>query len=148
MKRSVSIALLFMALVSSQLQAQTSEEAIPRNSKVFINDMQGFETYLIAALKKKEVPLLIVANKEQADFEIKGSATTKKAGTAKIIFGTGRSEEDASVQIINIKTGVVVYGSSSHKHDSWHGKKSTAEAIAKSIRAKMEDDEKAMNKKK
>jgi hypothetical protein len=135
---TLTLALLMLALVA---QSQVSDR-IPAGSKVFINEMDGFETYLTAALQKKEVPLVSVARKEDADFEIKGTHTEKKAGAAKIIFGSGRAEEDASIQVINLKSGVVAYAASSHKHDAWHGEKSTAEAVAKSIRAKIENDAK------
>jgi hypothetical protein len=75
---------------------------IPRNSKVYIAPMlsedpgqsqsQGFETYLAAALRKKEVPLLIVADQSQADFIIEGTADKKAAGLAKkILLGDFRN---------------------------------------------------------
>jgi hypothetical protein len=121
-------------------QSVSDEKRLPANAKVFINPIEGFETYLIAAFEKKKVPILVVTDKEKADFEITGTATEKKAGTAKIIFGSGRSEVDASIQITNIKTGVVVFGSSSHKGDAWRGKRSAAEAIAKAIKSKIEKD--------
>src|SRR5437879_2972958 len=66
---------------------------IPRNSKIYIAPIQaedskkpqaqGFESYIAAALRKKDVPLLIVADKSQADFIIEGSADQKGAGLAK-----------------------------------------------------------------
>src|SRR5438105_12980593 len=53
---------------------------IPRNSKIYIAPMvsedpnkpeaQGFESYLAAALRKKDVPLIIVADRSQANFAI------------------------------------------------------------------------------
>ena len=145
MKRALS--LMFALCFICSLAFAQNETQIPRGSKVYINEMDGFETYLTAALAKKDVPLVVVASKELADFEIKGTHTEKKAGAAKIIFGSGRPEEDASIQVINLKTGVVAYAASSHKHDAWHGKKSTAEAVAKSLRAKIEEDEKKSAKK-
>src|SRR5690349_8590108 len=52
----------------------TADTKIPANSKIYVNPMEGgFETYIVAALQKKKIPLTIVANREQADFEIKGS---------------------------------------------------------------------------
>lgn len=128
------------ALASAQTPtattAQTATEtdvdkSIPRNSKVYIHPMDGFEVYLMAALRKKNVPLVIVNDRELADFEIMGVSETKKAGAAKIIFGSGRSEETASISVINIRTSVVVYADSSHRKDSLRGKRSTAEKLAK-----------------
>ncbi len=65
----------------------TNETKIPANSKIYINPMEsGFETYVTAAIQKKKVPVVIVTNREQADFEIKGSVEKQKAGWAKTIF--------------------------------------------------------------
>ena len=48
-----------------------SEEKLPAGSKVYVAPMPGgFETYLIAGLHKKKVPLVVVADKTKADFEI------------------------------------------------------------------------------
>ena len=122
---------------------------IPDGSKVYVNDirgMGGFENYLAAALKKKKVGLLLVTDRAQADFEINGYAENQKAGWAKIIFGSGRPESEASIQVVNLKTSVVAYAVASYKVDSWNGKKSTAEHLAKNLRQKMERDEKRLRK--
>lgn len=125
-------------------------ERIPRNSKVFIgnfytegdNDNRGFQSYLAAALRKKEVPLLIVTNREEADFEISGTSERKKAGWAKTIFGSGMDSASASITVTNLRTGVVAYADSSHRNDAARGQRSTAEKLAKYLKKKIEDDEK------
>jgi 3D (Asp-Asp-Asp) domain-containing protein len=118
---------------------------IPHGSKVYVNyiqGMNGFENYLVAAFKKKKVDLLVVTDRAQADFEITGYAEHKKAGWAKIIFGSGLPESEASIQIVNLKTSVVSYAVGSYKVDAINGKKSTAEHLAKNLRQKMERDDK------
>ena len=120
---------------------------IPAGSKVYvgyIQGMNGFENYLAAALKKKKVALLMVTDRGQADFEINGYAENQKAGWAKIIFGSGRPESEASIQVVNLKTSVVAYAVASYKVDAWNGKKSTAEHLAKNLRQKMERDDKRL----
>jgi hypothetical protein len=120
---------------------------IPAGSKVYvgyIQGMNGFENYLAAALKKKKVALLMVTDRSQADFEINGYAENQKAGWAKIIFGSGRPESEASIQVVNLKTSVVAYAVASYKVDAWNGKKSTAEHLAKNLRQKMERDDKRL----
>jgi len=42
--------------------------------------MNGFENYLAAAIEKKKVPLVAVANESQATYVIKGTSEEKKAG--------------------------------------------------------------------
>ena len=126
---------------------------IPRNSKVYIAPMvsedptqsktQGFESYLAAALRKKNVPLLIVADRSQADFIIEGTADKKSAGLAKnILLGDFRKSTSASITVTNLRTGVVAYADSSDKSSANRGLRSSAEKLAKYLRKKMEDDEK------
>jgi hypothetical protein len=120
---------------------------IPHGSKVYVNDIQGmngFENYLVAAFKKKKVDLLVVDDRSQADFEITGFAEHTRAGWAKIIFGSGLPESEASIQVINLKTSVVSYAVGSYKVNAYNGKKSTAEHLAKNLRQKMERDDKRL----
>ena len=122
---------------------------IPHGSKVYVNTIQGlggFENYLVAAFKKKKVDLLVVADRSQADFEVTGYAEHQRAGWAKIIFGSGLPESEASIQVINVRTSVVAYAVGSYKVDALNGKKSTAEHLAKNLRQKMERDDKRLNK--
>jgi len=120
-----------------------ADTRIPRNSKVFIAPMDGFETYLAAAIRKKEVPVVMISEREQADFEITGTHDKKKAGWAKTIFmGDARDTASASMQIVNLKTKVVVYADSSHRGSANRGERSTAEKLAKYLKEKIENDEK------
>jgi hypothetical protein len=125
---------------------------IPRNSKIYIAPIksedpnkpqaQGFESYLAAALRKKDVPLIIVADRSQADFIIEGSADQKGAGTAKkILLGDFRKSTSASITVTNLRTGVVAYADSSDRASANRGLRSSAEKLAKYLKKKIEDDE-------
>jgi len=115
-----------------------AEEVIPKGSKVFIAPMDGFETHLKAALSRKKVPLVVVGDRSQADFEISGAAQSQKAGAAKkIIMLDWRSSEEASVKVMNIQSGEVVFAYSVNKSSSARGKQSSAEACAKHIKEKV-----------
>lgn len=124
--------------------SQTPEDTrIPRNSKVYIAPMDGFETYLAAAFRKKGVPLTITTEPEYADFVISGTHEKKNAGWAKTIFlGDARSSASASIQVVNMRTKVVVFADSSHRGSANRGERSTAEKLAKYLKKKIEDDEK------
>ena len=122
--------------------AAATDTRIPRNSKVYIAPMDGFETYLAAAFRKKEVPLIIVTDREQADFEITGTHEKKNASWAKTIFVNPSPSASASMQVVNLKTKVVVYADSSHRTSASRGERSTAEKLAKYLKKKIEDDEK------
>lgn len=119
-----------------------ADTRIPRNSRVYIAPMDGFEIYLAAALRKKGVPVTMVVDRDQADFEITGTHQTKDAGWAKTIFVSSQPSASASMQVVNLKTGVVVYADSSHRTSANRGERSTAEKLAKYLKKKIEDDEK------
>jgi hypothetical protein len=127
----------------------TDPTYITGGSRVYvanINGLPGFENNLVAAFQKKRVNLIVVADRSQADFEINGFAQSQTADWAKIIFGSGLPEAEASFQLVNLRTGVVAYAGASYKVDSLHGNKSTAEHLAKNLRQKMERDEKRLRK--
>jgi hypothetical protein len=160
MKRMLPLLVLTLAL-TALAQAQTANDPfqaqiIPRNSKVYIapfksenaeKPVEGFESYMAAALRKKEVPLIIVANRDQADFEIAGTADKKGAGAAKkILLGDWRSTTSAAITVTNLKTGVVAYADASHRSSANKGLRSSAEKLAKYLKRKIEDDEKKLNK--
>jgi len=131
-------------------------QLIPRGSKVYIAPFRseaakegktpaGFESYVAAALRKKGVPLLIVADPHDAGFVIEGSADKQGAGWAKkIFFGDLRSSVSASMTVTNTKTNVVVYADASDKSSANRGYRSSAEKLAKYLKKKIEDDEKKL----
>ena len=117
---------------------QTNKK-IPANSKVFIAPMGGFEDDLKAAIQSKKVPVVLVADKDQADYEIAGTSDTEKAGTAKkVIMWNWHSNEQASITVTEHKSGEVVFAYSVNKKSSAHGKRSTAEACAKHLKDQIE----------
>lgn len=109
--------------------------------------MGGFEQYLAAAFRKKSVPLLIVVDRADADFEITGTHEREGSGwLTPILIGSG-SSASASMQIVNLRTRVVVYADSSHRNYPFRGERSTAEKLAKYLKRKMEKDERKAAKK-
>lgn len=107
---------------------------VPSGSKIYVAPMGGFESYVVAGIMKKKVPVSIVADREKADFEIKGAAESEKAGWAKIVFlRMDNTNEQASINVTEIKTGAVVFAYSVHKGNSARGKQSAGEAIGKHL---------------
>jgi hypothetical protein len=123
--------------------AGNSEDTrIPPGSRIYIAPIEGFEIYLVAGLQKKEVPLIVVTDRGKADFEMSGVSASEKAGWAKMLFrGSDSSREQASVKIVNLKTGTVVWAYAVNKGNSARGKQSAAESCAKHLKAKMEGRE-------
>jgi hypothetical protein len=132
-----------------------SAQVIPRNSRIYIAPISStnpkralnrFESYLAAAIRKKKVPVVMVTDRSQADFEVIGTAEMREAGWEKKIFGEYRDDIFASISVVNIKTGVVAYADSSYRESANRGPRSSAEKLAKYLKKKIEDDEKELSK--
>jgi len=129
-------------------------ERIPRNSKIYIAHFlsegekdTGFANYLAAAIRKKNVPVILVNDDKDADFVISGSADQKGAGAVKKIFlGDFRKTTSASIVVTNTRTGIVAFADSSHRDSANRGMRSSAEKLAKYLKKKIEDDEKKAGK--
>lgn len=116
---------------------------LPAGSKVFIAPMPiDFHRLLNDAIKKKKVPLQIVEDRSQAEFEITGTAESQKAGTAKkVIMLSWHSRESASIKVTDMKSSIVVYAYSYHNDNSAHGPRTSAESCAKHLKNKIEGKE-------
>jgi hypothetical protein len=113
-----------------------SKGRVESGSKVYVAPMEGgFDIALVAAIVKKQVPIVVVSDKSKADYEISGISQSDKAGWAKMLFlGTDASNEQASIKVVSLKTGEVVFGYNVKKENSARGKQSAAEACAKHLK--------------
>ena len=140
----VTFLLSLMAFASASAQGEKtvtqSTRGIERGSKFYVAPMEGgFDTYLVAAMVKKQVPVTVVTDRSKADYEITGISDSEKAGWAKMLFmGSEQSREQASVKVVHIKSGEVVYGYNVHKGNSYRGRQSAAEACAKHLKQRIE----------
>jgi hypothetical protein len=141
---TIRIGALFVAVLtvwgSAGASQAPSTASLRPGAKVFFNAMpDDFHSYLKAAFTKKNVPLVVVNTKDEAEFEIKGSSDTQKAGAAKKIFmGSWHSDEQASISVANLQSGEVVFAYSANKKNSAHGKQTSAEACAKHLKEALE----------
>ena len=116
---------------------------IVSGARVYITPMDGFENYLAAALRKKQVPLVAVNDPNVADYVLGGTSQDKKAGWAKIVFmGNIHSDNSASVTMTDKKTGAIVFAYAVDKKSTLHGQQTTAEACAKHLKSQIEKDSK------
>jgi hypothetical protein len=130
--------LLLSVLLTSPTFCVAAQKTIPPGSKIFVEAADGFDTYLTAAIEKKNVPVTIVTNKDNADYELSGVSDQQKAGWAKIVMaGQIHSDEQASIKLVEIKTGEVVFAYSVNKKNSLHGRQTAAEACAKHMKEAM-----------
>jgi len=118
-----------------------STKIVP-GARVYIEPMNGFGTYLAAAIAKKKVQLTPVASPDIADYVIGGTSEEKKAGWAKMMFtGEIHSDDAASVSMVDRKTGAIVFAYAVNKKNTMHGNQTTAEACAKHLQAHIEGKE-------
>jgi hypothetical protein len=131
----------------TSLQPAQSEEGrmltsgkIKSGARVFISPMEGgFENFIAAGFQKKQVPLVVVIDRDKADYEISGISDSEKAGWAKMLFlGSQQSNEEASIKVTDLRTGQVVFAYSVHKTNSYKGRQSAGEACAKHLKKAVE----------
>ena len=114
-------------LTASEPNTLMSKERIPYGARVYIAPMaNGFDNYVVAGVQQKKVPIVVVADRTKAEFELTGIAETDKAGWAKML-------------LVNLRTGAIVFAYSVNKVNSVRGKQSAGEACAKHIKAKIVD---------
>jgi hypothetical protein len=131
----IRISLVFIVAALSLLAVDAPTSKIPAGAKMYVQPMDGFGSYVIAAIEKKKVDVTVVSDRENADFEIGGDAESQKAGWAKILFTrSAASTEQASINVTNIKSGVIVFAYNVNKQNAARGKQSAAEACAKHLK--------------
>jgi hypothetical protein len=131
---ALALTLCWTLTVAPLALAQGAEEAklIRAGAKVFVAPMDGFENFLTAAIVQRSVPVLVVRERRQADFEITGSADTRR--------GAAATTTEATITVTKISTGVVAFAYAVQSNTSGEGRKSAAESCADKLKAKIEDD--------
>lgn len=115
---------------------------VEAGSTVYIVPMNGFESYLAAAMTKKKVQIVLVANEGQADYVLTGTSDEKRAGWAKMAFtGSIHSDNAASVSLVNRRSGAIAFAYAVNKKNTLHGDQTSAEACAKHLQDHIEGKE-------
>jgi hypothetical protein len=126
--------LAFVLALLPVMAGDASSETIPINSKVFVQPGE-FGNFIVAAIQKKKVPLVLVADETAADYIITGTSESQKSGWARTIFlaQTG-SNEEASISVVRKADKVIIWAYNVHKRNSVRGKQSSGEACAKHLK--------------
>ena len=74
---------VFLA-VSALALAQTAQ--IKSGSTVYIEPMDGYETYLSAAFTKKQVPVIIVADKDKATYIVRSTVSHRTPSQPAVVI--------------------------------------------------------------
>ncbi|MFT4112187.1 hypothetical protein [Silvibacterium sp.] len=161
-------ALLLCSLLAmpSLVSAQTTP--IAPGSTVFIEPMDGYETYLSAAFLKKQVPLTVVSDKTKAQFLIESTLSHTQPDSPEVVIQNsnsigGNSQSDtwdrayqsaqaaraargatsASISVIDRVSTQVVFAYSVGKSRNTNQEQSAAEACAKHLKEFIEKAEKS-----
>ena len=155
MNRIIALVLLtFSAIVFAQAPQ------IKSGATVYIEPMGGYETYLAAAIAKKQVPLIVVADKDRADYIIRSTVTqTTPSQPAVVVNNTNTNGSNvsnrgnggsyaaalaasrsvsASIAVIDVRSSQIVFASSSDRG----GLMGTAETCAKHLKEFIKKSEK------
>jgi hypothetical protein len=129
------------AVAATTVAAPAAGEGATRiapGSKLFIEPMDGFDTYLAAAILKKKVPVVVVDDRAKADFIVTGGSHVDKAGWAKTIFISPNPHAEASISIKDARSGNMVFAYNVDKSNAVRANQSTAEACAKHLKEAIE----------
>jgi PEGA domain len=110
---------------------------------IYIEPQQGFETYLAAAISKKNVPVDVVTDQTKADYALKAAPVEIKSEStggkvARCLFASCVGIEDkgsVSVQFIDTSSSKMLWAYSVNKQKGGSkNEQSMAEAIAKHLK--------------
>lgn len=149
--------IVFILLAASASFAQAPQ--IKRGATVYIEPMNGYETYLAAAMAKKQVPLLLVADKDKADYIVKSTVSqSRPTQPATVINNTNsvnssggndafnngfnqgmqraaaRGVTSASISVVDVHSSQIVFAYAVGKAGSTNQIQSAAEASAKHLK--------------
>lgn len=88
----------------------TSTEKVPAGSRVYVAPLEGgFDYYIIAALHKLTIPVLIVTDRSKADFEISEVSQSELADWGRYLPLLEEGNDAVLLKMANLKTGRVVF---------------------------------------
>jgi hypothetical protein len=135
---TAATAFIFVATVSAA-------QSVTRKT-IYIEPQDGFETYLAAAIQKKDVPVDVVTDKSKAQYwltaaPIEVHKETSGGKIARCLFAYCAGIEDranVSVQLVESGSTKVVWAYSVNKGNGQKNTQSMAEATAKHLKEFLE----------
>ncbi len=114
---------------------------VDRGAAVYIEPMEGYETHLAAAIIKEKVPLVLVTDKEKAEFVINSSISQAGPSQSAVVVNNidnqmgGYAAQLAamrvySISLIDTRSSQIVFACSASKG----GIKGTAEYCSKHLK--------------
>ena len=110
MKHCLLAVLALLALAFTQAVAQNkSEKHSLAGKKIFIARMQGdLHPFIAAEIVKKKLPIVVVTEKENAEYILDGTYVKGDGKWYRTVFGV-MDKNEGSVQLINVKDKTMVW---------------------------------------
>jgi len=110
MRRLLLAVLAFLALALTQAAAQNkSEKHSLAGTKIFIAPMQGdLHPFIAAEIVKKKLPVVVVTEKENAEYILAGTFIKGDGKWYQTVFGV-MDKNEGSVQLIDVKDKTMVW---------------------------------------
>ena len=119
------------------LSGAQSSGRIRRHSKVYIAPMGGFETTLFAALDKQIVPLVIVEDPQQAEFQIRETGQKRVTWVRMIFASEPLITSQPEIVVTSLRTGEEILVCPVQSITTTRAKQRTAEDCAKLLKRKV-----------
>lgn len=146
----------FLLLVCSSICLSQSPR-IKSGSTVYIEPMDGYETYLAAAIAKKQVPLIVLTDKNKADYIITSTVSHRASTQPAVVINNtngnnngnspfeegmrradaqraARGATSAGISVVDTHSSQIVFAYSVGKGGNTNQIQSTAEACAKHLK--------------
>ena len=98
---------LMFLLITFPAVCYAHSQRIQNGASVYIEPMDGYEAYLAAAFTKKHVPLIVVADRDKAEYVITSTVAHKDLSAEQpvvVLEGT-----TASIAVIDLRASQIVY---------------------------------------
>lgn len=154
--------LVICLLLLSSVAAFAQTPHIKSGATVYVEPMDGYETYLAAAIAKKQVPLVVVTDKAKADYIVMSAVSQHASSQPAVVVNnttnvnsnnyprvggfpkpeTNFGSTSASISIVDAHSSQIVFAYSVGKNRNTNQLQSTAEACAKHLKSFIEKSKK------
>ncbi|MFY9802532.1 MAG: hypothetical protein WA211_21340 [Candidatus Acidiferrales bacterium] len=118
-----------------QPASRSEENAVP---SVYIEPMEGFDGILSVALERKHVPLAAEINEARATYVLQVKWPDADGNVVKASYKrTHRSDEVPTLQLVERRTGTIVFAYKLSRSNTWHGEQGTAETVASLLKEQL-----------
>ncbi|MFZ0885130.1 MAG: hypothetical protein WAN14_17135 [Candidatus Acidiferrales bacterium] len=108
-----------------------SRDAVNAVPSVFIEPMEGFDGLLSVAIERKHVPLAAEIYESRATYVLKIKWPGESADVVKADYKRShRASEVPTLQLVERRTGTIVFAYTLSRSNTWRGEQGTAEVVA------------------